>query len=574
MKITVENNLIIMLLILCTLHFSGFEGDALSYDYTASIECLENPDKPLYGGGIVLNPELNMGLEGWHSFGHAKMEHRELAGNKFIAAYARNQPSDSISQKLYLQKEMLYSFSAWIQLSEGNAPVTAVFKTATGFKHAAAVVAESKCWSMLKGGFNSDASGPAEFYFESKNTSVEIWVDSISLQPFTQEEWTSHQDQSIKKIRKANVRIQAVDKLGNPLPNATISIEQKKPGFPVGCAMNKNILTNTAYQNWFTSRFRVTTFEDEMKWYSTEGSSGHEDYLSADALLSFAKKHNIAVRGHNVVWDDPKFQPGWLYSLSPTALSKAVNKRINSVMSRYKGQLIAWDVVNENLHFSFFESKLGKQASANFYKLAHTVDGTVPLFLNEYNTIEDSRDGASTPAKYLQKLREIQAFPGNRNARMGIGLEAHFSTPNLPYMRASIDTLAATGLPIWLTELDVQSSPNQAKFLEQVLREAHSHPKVNGIVIWAAWKPQGCYRMCLTDNSFKNLPTGNVVDNLLHQWGSKALVGSTDSDGFFEASLFHGDYEVNITHPSSLAHNMIFSTNASLQSPVIFQVSV
>ena len=130
-------------------------------------------------------------------------------------------------------------------------------------------------------------------------------------------------------------------------------------------------------------------------------------------------------------------------------------------MSRYKGQLIAWDVVNENLHFSFFESKLGKQASANFYKLAQTADGTVPLFLNEYNTIEDSRDGASTPAKYLQKLREIKAFPGNRNARMGIGLEAHFSTPNLPYMRASIDTLAATGLPIWLTELDVQSGPNQ-----------------------------------------------------------------------------------------------------------------
>ena len=107
------------------------------------------------------------------------------------------------------------------------------------------------------------------------------------------------------------------------------------------------------------------------------------------------------------------------------------------------------------------------------------------------------------------------------------------------------------------------------------MKEAHSHPKVNGIVIWAAWSPQGCYRMCLTDNNFKNLPTGNVVDNLLHQWGSKTLLGSTDSEGFFEASLFHGEYEVNITHPSSLAHSlMVFSTNASQQSPVIFQVSV
>ncbi|XVE49335.1 hypothetical protein DITRI_Ditri01bG0074600 [Diplodiscus trichospermus] len=428
---------------------------------------------------------------------------------------------------------------------------------------------------MLKGGFSSDASGVAELYFESENTSVEIWVDSISLQPFTQEEWTSHQDQSIKKIRKANVRIQAVDKQGNPLPNAKISIEQKKPGLPVGCAINKNILTNTAYQNWFTSRFRVTTFENEMKWYSTEVSPGHEDFSSVDALLRFAKQHNIAVRGHNVLRDDPKFQPRWLYSLSPTGLSRAVAKRINSMMSRYKGQLIAWDVVNENLHFSLFESKLGKHASANFYKLAHTTDATVPLFLNEYNTIEDSRDGASTPAKYLLKLREIKAFPANRNVRMAIGLESHFSTPNLPYMRASIDTLAASGLPIWLTELDVQSSTNQPKYLDMIMKESFSHPKVDGIVIWAAWKPQGCYRMCLTDNNFKNLPAGNVVDNMLHQWGSTTLVGSTGSDGLFEASLFHGEYEVNITYLSPLAHSfMVVSTNASQLSPVIFQVSV
>lgn len=56
--------------------------------------------------------------------------------------------------------------AAWIQVSEGNEAVAAVFKSGTGFKHGGAVVAESKCWSMLKGGFTSDATGPAELYFE------------------------------------------------------------------------------------------------------------------------------------------------------------------------------------------------------------------------------------------------------------------------------------------------------------------------------------------------------------------------------------------------------------------------
>ncbi|KHG22781.1 Sulfhydryl oxidase 1 [Gossypium arboreum] len=158
-----------------------FEANALPYDYTASIECLETPLKPLHGGGIILNPELNMGLKGWQAFGDAKIEQRELAGNEFVAVHARNHPTDSISQKLYLQQETLYSFSAWIQVSEGNEAVAAEFKTGTGFKHGGAVVAESKCWSMLKGGFTSDATGPAELYFEVMSRALKVGKLSLRV---------------------------------------------------------------------------------------------------------------------------------------------------------------------------------------------------------------------------------------------------------------------------------------------------------------------------------------------------------------------------------------------------------
>ncbi|KAF2294413.1 hypothetical protein GH714_010883 [Hevea brasiliensis] len=264
------------------------------------------------------------------------------------------------------------------------------------------------------------------------------------------------------------------------------------------------------------------------------------------------------------VLDDPKYQQGWINSLCPTDLSKATTDRINSVMSRYRGEVIGWDVVNENLHFNFFESKLGQNASAVFYNLAQKIDGTSTLFLNEYNTIENARDSDSTPAKYLQKLRDIKAFPGNGNLKLGIGLESHFSSaaPNLAYMRASIDTLAATNFPIWLTEVDVQRGPYQAQYLEQILREAHSHPKVAGIVIWSAWKPQGCYTMCLTDNNFKNLPTGNVVDELLAgRIAIKSSAGRTDGNGFFEASLSHGLYSVKIHHPSAKNSSLVQKLN-------------
>ena len=55
---------------------------------------------------------------------------------------------------------------AWLQVSKGKAPVIAVFKKNGEYKHAGSVIAESKCWSMLKGGLTIDESGPAELYFE------------------------------------------------------------------------------------------------------------------------------------------------------------------------------------------------------------------------------------------------------------------------------------------------------------------------------------------------------------------------------------------------------------------------
>lgn len=248
---------------------------------------------------------------------------------------------------------------------------------------------------------------------------------------------------------------------------AIVSIKQEQSDFPFGCGMNHYILTSTDYQNWFASRFKVTTFTNEMKWYSTEKRQGHENYTVSDAMVKFAKRNGISIRGHNIFWDDPKYQPEWVNSISPEDLRKAAQKRLKSVVSRYRGQLIAWDVVNENLHFSFFEDKLGDQnASAEYFSEAYQLDPTPIMFMNEYNTIEYCRDEKSSVANYLKKLQEILQYPGNEGISAGIGLQGRFGSgqPNLAYMRSSLDILGSTGLPIWLTEVDVGKDPDQVHF--------------------------------------------------------------------------------------------------------------
>jgi len=76
------------------------------------IKCLEEPWNAQYDGGLIQNPEFNDGIQGWTTFGQGKIEQRTTQdGNKFIVAFNRTQPSDSLSQKIQLEKGKLYAFS-------------------------------------------------------------------------------------------------------------------------------------------------------------------------------------------------------------------------------------------------------------------------------------------------------------------------------------------------------------------------------------------------------------------------------------------------------------------------------
>ena len=89
----------------------------------------------------------------------------------------------------------------------------------------------------------------------------------------------------------------------------------------------------------------------------------------------------------------------------------------------------------------------------------------------------------------------------------------------------------------------------QAQYLEEILREGYSHPAVQGIIMFAGPKLAGFNVTTLADENFDNTPVGDVVDKLIKEWGSATLETRTDRQGFMEASLFHGDYEVTVKYP-------------------------
>ncbi|CAL4924550.1 unnamed protein product [Urochloa decumbens] len=557
--------------------FQGCIVLSVEYDHTASIECLRDPMKPLYKGGVIQNGEFNSGLMGWSTYRNIKAGvSSSPSGNKFavvhnagtfLSSSGRFLPSHSVYQRFQMQGDMHYSLSAWLQVSNGTAHVKAVVKSPSGERViSGAVVAQSGCWSMLKGGMTAYSSGNGEIFFESE-APVDIWVDSVSVQPFTVDEWDGHARRSADQARRRTVRVVAKGADDKPIAHANVSIELLRLGFPFGNAVTKEILDLPAYEKWFTSRFTVATFENEMKWYSTEWAQGQENYRVADDMLKVMQKHGIKVRGHNVFWDDQNSQMKWVMPLNLAQLKAAMQKRLKSVVSRYAGKVIHWDVVNENLHFNFFETKLGPSASAQIYNQVGQIDRNAILFMNEFNTLEQPGDPNPTPAKYVAKMNQIKSYPGNGGLKLGVGLESHFTTPNIPYMRGALDTLAKLKMPMWLTEVDVVKSPNQVKYLEQVLREGFAHPNVDGIVMWAAWHASGCYVMCLTDNSFKNLPVGDLVDKLIAEWKTHRHVATTDGSGAVELDLPLGEYKFTVSHPTlkkDAIHTMTVDTSSSV----------
>lgn len=123
-------------------------------------------------------------------------------------------------------------------------------------------------------------------------------------------------------------------------------------------------------------------------------------------------------------------------------------------MEKYREEFIHWDVSNEMLHWDFYESRLGPNATLDFYRTAHESDPLATLFLNEFNVVETCSDVNTTVDGYIRRIRELEKGGAVMD---GIGLESHFTIPNVALMRGILDKLATLKLPIWLTEVDISS---------------------------------------------------------------------------------------------------------------------
>jgi endo-1,4-beta-xylanase len=203
--------------------------------------------------------------------------------------------------------------------------------------------------------------------------------------------------------------------------------------------------------------FGYLTAEYEMKWDVFEPTPGVSNFGPGDAIVGYALARGMRVKGHTFIWHAST--PSWANNLLAADLRAAVERHIRRAAEHYRGQIDAWDVVNEavaddgsGLRDTVYRQRLGDSYIADAFRLARQVDPQARLFYNDYGG-----EGLNAKANRIYDLlRDLRAAGVPID---GVGLQMHISANNRPSdgsIAANIARLAGLGLIVHISEMDVR----------------------------------------------------------------------------------------------------------------------
>jgi endo-1,4-beta-xylanase len=326
------------------------------------------------------------------------------------------------------------------------------------------------------------------------------------------------------------------EKPENRTPVSTLKQLASVHNIAIGTALSKSGLRNQKLVDTLLREFNSLTAENEMKFYAIRKNQYVYNFGPADEIVQFALDNNMAIRGHTLVWHNA--MPSWVENGKWTKdeLLQMLKEYITEVVTRYKGKVSCWDVVNEvfeedgelrNEISSVWNRICGEEYIEKAFIWAHEADPDALLFINDYN-IETVNPKSNAVYNLVEKLL-AQGVPVH-----GLGIQAHLveEVPlNYRSFYNNIKRFAELGLYIHITELDVRiKSPvtekklkNQAEIYAQLIKIALSFDKVNNITMWGisdaySWVPgvfTGYGSALLFDDNFNPKPAFYGVEDAL-----------------------------------------------------------
>jgi endo-1,4-beta-xylanase len=234
--------------------------------------------------------------------------------------------------------------------------------------------------------------------------------------------------------------------------------------FTMGVAVSPRSL-NGEEATLILKHFESITAENAMKMGPIHPEENRYNWRDADAIVEFAQKNNLKLRGHVLCWHEQT--PSWLFvdqngkDVSKEVLLRRLKEHITTVVSRYKGKIYAWDVVNEVIadeDDKFYRDTpwyriCGEEFIARAFEYAHAADPDALLFYNDYNS--------ERPVRRDKICKLVKQLKDNGVPIHGVGLQGHWNIydPSEKDLHDALEKYAGLGVEVQITELDVSVYP-------------------------------------------------------------------------------------------------------------------
>lgn len=234
----------------------------------------------------------------------------------------------------------------------------------------------------------------------------------------------------------------------------------------------------------FSEYWDQVTPENAGKWGSVERVRDEMRWRTLDAVYNYAKERGIPFKMHTLVWGNQ--QPTWIAKLPPEEQLAEVEEWFAAVAARYP-DIDLIDVVNEPLHDPPpYKKALGGEGATGWdwvitaFELARKHFPNSTLLVNEYGIINDPR----TAREYVELIKLLQ----ERGLVDGIGIQCHafsMDTVSVTTMQEVLSILDETGLPIYVSELDIRGDDQtQLRRYQEKFPVLWEHPSVAGVTLW------------------------------------------------------------------------------------------
>ena len=231
--------------------------------------------------------------------------------------------------------------------------------------------------------------------------------------------------------------------------------------FYLGAAINENTILGLDPKSAtiVNSEFNTITPENSLKWMFIQPKPNKFNFKAADKYVEMGLKNNMYIVGHALVWHAQLAD--FMQNIDNSAEArKHVDNHINRLVSRYKGKIDAWDVVNEafeedgSLRASVFYNNMGENYIEEVFRITEKADPDADLIYNDYNLYK--------PEKRAAVLKMVKNFKSNGTKINGVGVQAHWDlkSPSLEEIEQIILDIHAEGVSVSFTELDISVLPN------------------------------------------------------------------------------------------------------------------